>query len=993
MQTAWDSSKLPRPFDEDRLRRGYERLHEALSSSDTITPQDAETLAGLLDHDDMAAMLGCLFGNSPYLTRSVLKEPAVLLDAYLEGFDSCLDQILSPLAGPPPERAGTAETMTLLRDVKRRAALLIAMAELARSWSAMEVVQAISWLADLSLNYALAQAMRDAARIGKFTLPCPEEPLRDSGVFVIGMGKLGAQELNYSSDVDVILLYDQEKIDYLSADRAQQVFVRLTRDWVKIMEQLTGDGYVFRMDLRLRPDPGSTPLAISARAAETYYETLGQNWERAAMIKARIVAGDPACGTAFLNRLIPFVWRKHLDFLALQDIHGIKRQINAQRGYHDMTLNGHNVKLGQGGIREIEFFAQTQQLIWGGRDAELRSPQTPQTLQDLAAKGHITFLAAADLQAAYSYLRIVEHRLQMIEDQQTQTLPEDSRGMAHIATFVGHGDEAEFRKTLLRHLSCVQNHYAELFEDHDDPPELEGNLVFTGAEDDPGTLQTLENLGFERPEQISAAVRAWHHGRYRATRSRRAREILTELIPSLLKALGGTANPDMAFRSFDAFLSHLPGGVQLFSLFKTVPQLLELLAGIVGSAPRLAEHLGRNASVLDFVLCPEFFDSDWPLNVLIHELNEKLIEGNDVQDWLDLTRRWANDHKFRLGVLSLRGDLTPHAAGRGLADVADTVIAGLFPRIEAEFQRKHGKVAGGGLVVLAMGKHGGQELSASSDLDLIFVYDVADGVQESDGAHPLTPGLYYTRLSQRLINALSAPTGEGILYKLDMRLRPSGTDGPIACRLDTFEDYQNTHAWTWEHMALTRLRAIYGPDALRKKTTAIAQQVLMRQRDREKLRTDVKEMRERIGKTHPGKKSFDIKYRRGGLVDLEFIAQYLQLKYAHDHPEILSATTRYVFKSAGTLGLLNSGEAGKLADACSFWLAIQGVERLTLENASDPVDQSPDLQRLMAKAGLCEDFDALVAKMTETAHFVTRCYEALIASPQRAPGSPYEQIG
>ena len=980
MQTAWDCGNLPRPFDQDRLRRGYERLNETLSSSETITAQDAETLAGFLAHDDMAAMLGCLFGNSPYLTRSVLKEPNVLLDAYLQGFDNCLDQILSPLAAPPPQQATTAETMALLRGVKRRAALLIAMAELARSWSAMEVVQAISWLADLSLNYALAQALRDSARWRKFTLPCPEDPLRHSGVFVIGMGKLGAQELNYSSDVDVILLYDQEKIDYLPADQAQQIFVRLTRDWVKIMEHLTGEGYVFRMDLRLRPDPGSTPLAISARAAETYYETLGQNWERAAMIKARIVAGDRPAGEAFLSHLVPFVWRKHLDFLALQDIHAIKRQINAQRGYHDIKLNGHNVKLGQGGIREIEFFVQTQQLIWGGRDAELRSPQTPQTLQDLAAKGHITFLTAADLQAAYSYLRIVEHRLQMIEDQQTQTLPEDSDGMAHIATFIGHDSEAEFRETLLQHLCCVQNHYAELFEDHNDPPELEGNLVFTGAEDDPGTLQTLANLGFERPAQISAAVRAWHHGRYRATRSRRAREILTELVPSLLKALGDTANPDMAFRSFDAFLSHLPGGVQLFSLFKTAPQLLALLAGIVGAAPRLAEHLGRNASVLDFVLCPEFFDSDWPLNVLAYELNEKLVEGQDVQDWLDLTRRWANDHKFRLGVLSLRGDLTPHVAGRGLSDVADTVMTGLFPRIEAEFQRKHGKVAGAGLVVLAMGKHGGQELSASSDLDLIFVYDVADGVKESDGDQPLTPGLYYTRLSQRLINALSAPTGEGILYKLDMRLRPSGADGPIACRLDTFEDYQNTKAWTWEHMALTRLRAVYGPDTLRKKTTAIARQVLTRARDLEKLRTDIKEMRERMIKTHPGKKAFDIKHRRGGLVDLEFIAQYLQLRHAHEHPEILSATTRYVFKSAGELGLLNAGEAGKLADACSFWLAIQGVERLTLENNADPADQSPDLQRLLAQAGLCEDFDTLTEKMTETAHFVSQCYDTLIAS-------------
>jgi glutamate-ammonia-ligase adenylyltransferase len=756
--------------------------------------------------------------------------------------------------------------------------------------------------------------------------------------------------------------------------------VRLTRDLVTLMEERTGDGYVFRVDLRLRPDPAAMPLALSIDAALTYYESMGQNWERAAMIKARPVAGDLKIGQAFLRELDPFVWRKNLDFWAIQDIHSIKRQINAHKGGTEVGLPGHNIKLGRGGIREIEFFAQTQQLIYGGRDPSLRSPRTTEALAALEQAGRINPGAAEKLTEAYQFLRRLEHRLQMIDDQQTHDLPEEEEGFATLAALMGQDSVVLFCAQVLRQLRRVESYYAELFEE---APSLSapGNLVFTGGEAEPATLETLRQLGFADGQLVFSLVRGWHHSRHRATRSTRARELLTELMPALLQALGHTPTPDAALVKFDEFLSGLPAGVQLFSLLHANPDLLDLLAEIMGTAPALADHLSRNPGLLDAVLSADFHTHPPSRAAMGDELQDRLVQARDFQDVLDLSRRWTNDRKFQVGVQILRHTNSQAETSGALSDIADTVISALYEPVLKEFARSHGRVPGAELAILGLGKLGSGEMTVSSDLDLIFIYDCDDGVEVSDGPKPLAPSHYFARLSQRLINALTAPTAEGRLYEIDMRLRPSGQSGPIAIPLSGFCRYQEEEAWTWEHMALTRARVIAGGPALALRIAAALNEILCQERDPDRLLVNVADMRRRIDQEFTARSLWDVKHLRGGLVDLEFLAQYLQLRHAHDHPEALAVRADLAFARLAEAGVLGSASAQQLGDAITLVRAIQGFLRVTAGTHFDEADATQGLKASLARAAGCADFAALKDRLLATAQGVLEVYEHMIGTP------------
>ncbi|MDH3792497.1 MAG: bifunctional [glutamine synthetase] adenylyltransferase/[glutamine synthetase]-adenylyl-L-tyrosine phosphorylase, partial [Rhodospirillales bacterium] len=758
-------------------------------------------------------LLEALFANSPFLTHCVLTDIGFLARLLKQGPEAGLNEVLAGLKGEPGREPDKARLMTVLRVARRRVALTVALADITASWPLERITEALTAFADAALSATLCHLLLAASKRGNLALADGADPERACGYAVLGMGKYGARELNYSSDIDLIVIFDPETADYRGRLSPQEAFVRMTRDLVAILEERTGDGYVHRVDLRLRPDPGAMPLAISYTAAMTYYESMGQNWERAAMIKARPVAGDLALGAALLAELKPFVWRKHLDFWAIEDVHSIKRQIHSHKGGGTIALAGHNIKLGRGGIREIEFFAQTQQLIYGGRDPQLRSSATVKALDALAAAGRIDQAAARDLAEAYRFLRTLEHRLQMIDDQQTHDLPKDPAGLAQVAAFMGYDGPGPFQETLLGHLRRVESAYAELFEQ---APSLSGpgNLIFTGGEPEPGTLATLQALGFEDGTTVFQVVRAWHHGRYRATRSTRARQILTELMPTLLEALGKTPAPDAALVKFDEFLAGLPAGVQLFSLLHANPELLDLLARIMGGAPALAEHLSRRPGLLDAVLAPDFFDPVPPQAQLAEELGKALAQARDFQDVLDLSRRWANDRKFQAGTHILHHSASIEDSGRALSDIADSVIVTLAGPVLEEVATAHGRVPGAGLAVLALGKLGGREMTVSSDLDLIFIYEAEPSAETSNGAKPLPVSQYYGRLAQRFINALSALTAEGRLYEIDMRLRPSGKAGPIGVSLNAFRRYQESEAWTWEHMALTRARVVAGDPGL-----------------------------------------------------------------------------------------------------------------------------------------------------------------------------------
>jgi glutamate-ammonia-ligase adenylyltransferase len=974
-----DIAALPRIHDAGRAEQGVERWLEAAR---TLTDSGLKAFAGELAADAAGRTpLGGLFLHSPFLSDLALAEPQILRGILVEGPDGVLHQLLAELDSDAGAEEDTNRCMRALRIARRRVALLVALADLIRIWPLETVTAALSRFANNAINLAARHLLRRAALQGDLVLSDPARPERGSGLVVLGMGKLGANELNYSSDIDLIVLFDRDRIDYRGRRSVQDCFVRIARDLVRMLQERTEVGYVFRTDLRLRPDPGSTPLALSVVAAETYYEGMGQNWERAAMIKARAVAGDIEAGQNFLKALRPFIWRKHLDFAAIQDIHSIKRQIHAVKGYRDVAVAGHNIKLGRGGIREVEFFAQTQQLIWGGRNPDLRPSATCPAIRALVAAGRVAPEVAEAMIRAYRYLREVEHRLQMIDDRQTQTLPAEKPELEGLAAFLGEPSLDAFRERLLEQLGAVEDHYAELFEE---APSLSGpgNLVFTGTDNDPATVRTLGEMGYADGASISAVIRAWHTGRYRATRSTRARELLTELMPALLTALAQTPQPDAAFARFDAFLSALPAGVQLFSLLHANPELLELLAEIMGGAPLLAERLGARPALLDAVLTRDFFKLLPPKADLAAELGQALAQGNDFQDRLDIARRWAKDRQFQAGLLILRHHLDGGPAGRTLTDIADVAIAGLTPHVEAEFAHQHGRMPGRGLATVALGKLGGREMSVTSDLDLIFIYDLPADQEanppHSDGPKPLAPIHYFARLAQRHIAALNAPTAEGKLFEVDMRLRPSGNSGPIASSLESFLRYQSVDAWTWEHMALTRARVILGEPSFVSEIESGLHRVLSRPRDPEKLRADIADMRRRVAQQHPADREWEIKYRRGGLVDIEFLAQYLQLRHAAEHPEVINPNSGAAIAALGAAGLLPAVDAALLGDALALWRRLQGFLRLTIGQQFDEATLPEGIKRAIAAAGHASDFAALKTYMTEIAEVAAKIHEKFL---------------
>ena len=975
-----DGEGLPEPADERRLALGFGAWQEALAPTQGDPALDAARRWSTTPRGKR--LLRSIFGNSPFLSDAAVKEWAFLTRLVEEGADPLFVEIADAIELPADLGEDTAALMRRLRVAKRRVALVAAVAELVGAWSLDQQTAALSRFADGALGAALRHLLRQAVTGGSIGLASIDEPERDSGLIVLGVGKLGGYELNYSSDIDLILLYDPTRARISTRDGIQSLFVRMARDLGRILDERTSDGYVFRTDLRLRPDPGSTPLTLSVAAALAYYESVGQNWERAALIKARTVAGDRVAGQHFLREIEPFIWRKSLDFAAIQDIHSIKRQINAYRGGGRIAVEGHDIKTGRGGIREIEFFAQTQQLIWGGRLRELRTGSTCEALRRLASTGRIYPATAAELIDNYRFLRRLEHRLQMVEDAQTHMLPPDPAGIARIGVFLGYPQTDAFVADLLRHLSSVERHYAELFEQ---APSLSGpgNLVFTGVEDDAETLRTLSWLGFAEPAAVAALVRSWHHGRLRATRSQRAREILTELVPQLLRIFGATPHPDTALLRFDQFLSRLPAGVQLFSLFHANPGLLELVAEIMAGAPRLAEQLAQRPALLDAVLTEGFFAPPPGPNAFAADLGQVLGGARDYEETLDALRRWAGERRFQVGVQLLRRALDGRQAGEVLADIAETALTALLPTVEAEFARRHGRVQGSMFAAIGMGRLGSREMTLASDLDLILIYDVPPGSETSDGPHPLPVASYYARLTQRLIGAITAPTAEGRLYEVDMRLRPSGASGPIASNLAGFARYQRESAWTWEHMALTRARPVGGDPALCVQIADAIGAVLGAKRDARRLLVDVADMRRRIADENPRPTRWDLKNRRGGLIDLEFIVQYLVLREAASSPQLLCRSTEQALRALGAAGVLPPQAQQELLDALALLRQVHALLTLLRGGLSEEEALSEVDAATLARCAGGVDFARLDADITAAAGRVRGWYRRLIEKPAR----------
>ncbi len=897
-------TRCPRPFDLDRGA-------DALQSVPEVQGELAQLIKGAA---------GC----SPYLADLIRVEAAWLVPAFEDPREAVAAELCS-LSDVPLDGLNLA-----LRRVKRRVALITALADLGGVWPLEQVTQTLTDLADTAVQSSVAALV--AAEVARGKLPSETDPQDCAGMAVLAMGKMGAGELNFSSDIDLICLFDETRFDPDDYHDVRAAFIRVTRKMAAMLSDVTKGGYVFRTDLRLRPDASVTPVCLSMEAAERYYESVGRTWERAAYIKARVCAGDKVAGDRFLQTLTPFVWRKHLDFAAIQDAHDMRLKIRDHKGLGGpLTLEGHNMKLGRGGIREIEFFTQTRQLIAGGRDPSLRVRTTQDGLARVAAAGWLSEETAVTLYDHYKAHREIEHRVQMINDAQTHDLPHDDAGFERLAAFMGQ-EVDPLRANLISRLEEVH----ELTEGFFAPEPAAAVPTQWGAE----------------------VIDRWHS--YPALRSARATEIFDRLTPEIMTRLQEAARPDEALAQFDQFLAGLPAGVQLFSLFEANPQLTKLIIDIAATAPALSQHLSRNAGVLDAVIGGAFF-SDWPgVPALAAELSKALGALHDYESKLIATRRWAKEWHFRIGVHHLRGLIDADIAGCQYAELAEAVLQGLWPVITAEFSIKHGPMPGRGGVVVGMGSLGAGRLNAGSDLDLIMVYDPADS-EASDGPRPLATRPYFARLTQALVTALSAPMAEGRLYEVDMRLRPSGRQGPVATSFDAFKDYQQTQAWTWEHLALTRGRCIVGDPGLMAEVETFRQTLLASKADGETVLADVADMRARLAEAKPPQGAWDAKIGPGRLQDIELLAQTAALRACSAARPVVDQIAAGV-----AVGWLDAADAQALTAGSALLWKVQAAAGLLTGGILDPEILGEGAKRFVLRETGCDDLEALLAQLNDT---------------------------
>jgi [glutamine synthetase] adenylyltransferase / [glutamine synthetase]-adenylyl-L-tyrosine phosphorylase len=794
----------------------------------------------LLSSDKVNQAVASAEAHAPFLRLLLRKRPEIAAALRTSGLDAAIDAI---------SRADPADPdfAIALRRERQGIALAVALADLAGA-TFEQTTQALSDFADSALDRAIRSAMLER-------MP-GEAP---AGVVALALGKQGSRELNYSSDIDPILLFDPALLPHRTREEPVEAAVRIARRVVELLQTPTDEGYVLRVDLRLRPAAEATPLAIPVDAAIQHYESSARSWERAAFIRARAAAGDIALGNHFLNHIRPFVWRRTLDFGAIADIRALSHRIRAHQAPVSTPGPGYDVKRGRGGIREIEFFAQIHQLIHGGRMPALRAPATLDALAALAAAGVVPQDDAALLSHAYRTLRMVEHRLQMINDQQTHRLPADPGALLAVARLAGVDDADALLATLT-------------------PLAAQVGALYDGLDPEPvGAGTDLDLTRFADPERVRGRVAAWRDGQVRATRSEAGRAALETVLPPLIAALARASDPDAALLRFDTLVERLPSALNLFRLLEARPGLLDQLAAILSHAPALAEELSRRAALLDGLIDASAFDPPGSVATLAGELSAG-EGGDDYQSLLDRVRIGVGERRFQLGVQLVAGTADPLVVGEGYGRIAEAAVEAMAAGSVAEFEQAHGRIAGGELVILALGRLGGGLLTHASDLDLVYLF-TGDFLAESDGRKPLGATTYFNRLAQRVSAALSVPTAAGPLYPVDTRLRPSGNQGLLAVSIDSFARYQEESAWTWEHMALTRARPIFGSAVGRAAAAAVVADVLARPRDISALIADAAKMRGDIALHKPPSGPFDVKLIDGGLVDAEFTVHVLQLAH------------------------------------------------------------------------------------------------------------------
>ena len=933
--------------------RGARAVAQLSERSEALDDSSLTAWVGdILQDPTGRALLESVFSNSPFLTGCALADIPFLRQLLTGGPDTAFGQVIDFLKDDLCRETQEDRVMRELRIARRRVALLVALADVTEVWQLERVTQSLTDFADAALSVTISHLMLRAAEKGDLVLADPDFPEDGCGYVALAMGKQGARELNYSSDIDLIVLYEPLRVDYRGSRSLQQLFVRLTQRLVMILQQRTADGYVFRVDLRLRPDPSSTPVAIPYAAAQSYYASRGEDWERAAMIKARPAAGDTALGRRFLAELSPFIWRDHMDFWMIRDIQAIKRRINAQRGSRKVDFLGHNIKVGQGGIREIEFFAQTQQLIFGGKDAYLRCQRTVDALSTLAGSSRIDEQVADDLTEAYEFLRRLEHRLQMVDDQQTQTLPSDETEMLGVARFMGFREIDNFREILMYHLHRVEAHYNGLFEDAAEPDD-ESSVLFEQSEE--RRSDRLRDLGFRNLPHAVEQLGRCREAAARSERSQQALQLFQEFFPQAIETISRTADPNGTLDRFHDFLCQLTSRYSCFSALSANARLLDLLVEILAAAPAVADLLARHPDQLQAALTSDFFDVLPDRRLLRADCAETLGKSADIQQALEQTVVWANDQKFQVAVNVLRHAVDAGDAGQALTNIAEAVVHALSRRLPDQLGEQAG-APGSALVVVAIGACGRGELTPGSPLELLFLHD-------SDGS-------FHARLARRITNALSAVTAGGRLWQVDLKSTLWGAPGPLVSSIGAFRRYCTDGIGAGQLQALTTARAIAGPEQLRAEVEDVLHAALTRRRDSAMFADRIRELRERDG---PDDTAFwQPRQRLGGLDQLGGLVRLLQLRLAPERASVLTTSLVDGLAMLGEVGALDSSDVKDLTDAHRF---LRQIENLLAIATAAPESAPPGLMAALARAGGIADATELKSKADAACETVAALFD------------------
>ncbi|HZF41796.1 MAG TPA: bifunctional [glutamine synthetase] adenylyltransferase/[glutamine synthetase]-adenylyl-L-tyrosine phosphorylase [Sphingomonadaceae bacterium] len=885
-------------------------------------------------HSSFVSALARAQEHSPFLRDAIVRHLQVAADL----MDADLQKAFSRIE---PAAPGSLEFAVQLRRERSELSLILAIADLAGVASFQDTVAGLTRFADSALDRAIATAMQE--RTGSAT---------PTGFAAIALGKQGGGELNFSSDIDPIFIYDPETLPRRAREDAGQAAVRIARRVIDLLQTRTADGYVLRVDLRLRPSPEVTPIALSIDAAVAYYETSALAWERAAFVRARAAAGDLALGQRFLQAVRPFVWRRSLDFGAIQEVTSISHRIREHYAEGQAFGPGYDLKRGRGGIREVEFFTQAHQLIHGGRDQALRSPMTLEALASLAKAGFVSPETADTLASAYRLLRTIEHRLQMIDDRQTHSLP-SGEALDGVARLHGLDDGAALLDLLAPAIAKVADIYDAL---------AGGSGRVRVPADGPHLLAALEKFGFGDPEIVARQITAWRRSPARALRSPAARDAFEDMLPGLLEGTAQTADPRRALHRFDDVVQRLPSGINLFRLLDARPALSGLLAQILGHAPALADQLSRRPELLDGLIASTSLDPPPPLETLIADFSR--LRRPEHEATLEEVRRGVNDWRFALGTQIIARRADPIDVAGGYARVAEAAVTTLADATTASFEAMHGRVADTELLIVALGRLGGRSLTHASDIDLVYLF-TGSADQSSDGPKPLRANDYYNRLARRVTAALSLPTAAGPLYDVDTRLRPSGVHGMLAVSTEAFDAYQRRDAWTFEHMALTRARCVYGSVAARHMCDTLVHDLLELPRDTERCLADAVAMRNEIARHKPPAGPVDVKRGDGGLVDLEFAVHVRQLT----HRTGLHAGLGEAIADLAAAGLLPPATA----EAHLLLTRLLVVLRLVSPGGEEPAAAS---QALVARSCGFEDWARLCEALSEArrhvAHLWTR---------------------